>query len=149
MPGEFRFRKNTTIGIAQAELDSYLEDCFIDNGDLPTAMDAHQPQLFVVGRTGTGKSALLLQIGRLRPEHAISISPEALALNALASNDVLTFFENLGVKLDPFYKLLWRHVFTVELIKARFHITSEESKNSFFGKILSQFSKDKIRMLFE
>ena len=46
------------------------------------------------------------------------------------------------MKLDIFFKLLWRHVFAVELIKHHFKIWREPDKNSFLERIKSYFVDD-------
>ncbi len=143
----FKFKKNMQIGSAAAEEDGvYLEKCFIDNGDLLVAMNVHDSRMFIRGRTGTGKTALLMQMARMKPQQVIQISPDSLALNRIANSQVLQFFEDLGVRLDPFYKLLWRHVFTVELIKTRYRIKSEDEKKTFLNSILPHLKRDKKKM---
>ena len=45
--------------------------------------------------------------------------------------------------MDLFFKLLWRHVFTVELIKKKYHITTEHAKSSFLERIKGSIIRDK------
>ncbi len=142
-PDQFRFRKHDSIGAADAESDNeFLIDCFISTGDLETLEDCSFPTRVVVGRTGAGKSALLSGL-RNRQEHVIELRPEVLALNYITNSQVLRFFEKLGVELDPFYRLLWRHVFTVELLREKFGIINEEKKNEFLNWVAGTFQRDK------
>ena len=54
--------------------------------------------------------------------------------------------ESLGVKLGLFYKLLWRHVFAVELIKAKWSMRTESQQRTFMDTIWNLFGKgDKAR----
>ncbi|MHB8502759.1 MAG: P-loop ATPase, Sll1717 family [Candidatus Acidiferrales bacterium] len=139
---QFRFRKHASIGAAAAEEDTkFLAECFVDTGDLETLKDSRDRRRIVLGRTGAGKTALL---GRLIEEtNAIVISPETLSFNYLTNSTVLQFFLEAGVKLDLFFKLLWRHVLTVELLKSRYSLNSRADTESFLGRIKSMLVKDR------
>ena len=142
---QFRFRRNDAIGAADAESDSeFLVDCFVDTGDLQTIRDCLSPKRLIVGRTGVGKSALLRELSRVE-DHVIELAPEVLALNYLTNSTILKFFEGLGVQLDPFYSLLWRHIFTVELIRHKFNIRNEERKSEFISLLTSIFQRDRAK----
>ena len=142
LPSRFRFRKLDSIGAADAEEDApFLKECFVDIGDLYALKDFSDPRRIVVGRTGSGKTALLLQLKEME-SHVIEVQPESLALAYISNSNILNFFTELGVRLDVFFKLLWRHVFAVEILKHHFHIQSEAEKASFLLKVKSIF-KDK------
>jgi hypothetical protein len=146
MPPTFKFRSSSSIGDSQAELDEkFLQECYVDNGTLEMALNTRDPHMFISGRTGSGKTALLLRVRESRPDQVIEIEPSNLALTYVSNSTILRFFENTGVRLDPFYKLLWRHVFAVELIKTKFQIKSEEAKKSFRDRVWETFSKDKTK----
>jgi len=139
---KFRFKKLDSIGAADAEEDArFLRDCFVDTGDLEALRDMESARRIVIGRTGSGKSALLLRLADAQ-ERVIAVRPESLALAYISNSTILQFMAELGVKLDIFFKLLWRHVFTVEILKYHFHITDEDTKRSFFQRICDLF-KDK------
>ena len=61
-------------------------------------------------------------------EHIIRIYPENLALTYVSNSTIVKYFEDIGVNLDPFYNLLWRHVLTVELLKKYVDTTKEKKK---------------------
>jgi len=104
----FRFKKNDRVGEAAAEDDDkFLFDCFVDTGDLDILRDCSSPQRIIVGRTGSGKSALIRLLAS-HEEHVISLAPEQLALGYLSNSEVIRFFEEAGANLDLFYQLLWR-----------------------------------------
>ncbi len=131
---QFRFKKHDRVGEAAAEQDGhFLEECFVETEDLEALKDCIKPYSIVVGRVGSGKTALLQHIVATE-ERVIEIQPENLALNFISNSTILTFLDTLGVKLDIFFKLLWRHVFTVEIIKDYFDIKDEESKVSLLTK---------------
>lgn len=60
---KFYFRNRDSIGAADAgdDLDT-LRDCFVDTGDLAVLRDCAKPERIVLGRTGTGKTALLSRL---------------------------------------------------------------------------------------
>jgi hypothetical protein len=53
-------------------------------------------------------------------DQTITIRPESLALSHIANSQILNFVTGLGINLDPLFKLLWRHVFVVELLRRYF-----------------------------
>lgn len=139
-PATFLILKTDNIGYPAAEEDhSFLQSCFVDSGDLAVLRDTRTPKRIVVGRTGSGKTALLMKFEETQ-EHVIWLNPESLSLTYLANHTLFGFFESLGINLDLFYKLLWRHIFAVEFIKSRYNLTSPESaKQSFFERIVNIF----------
>lgn len=140
---QYKIKRSVTIGAAAAEDDEkFLSACFVDNGDLARLKDTKSPERIVLGRTGAGKSAILRRLAA-DEEHVIWINPEDLALTHLCNNGVLKFFEEAGVKLDLFYKLLWRHIFAVELIKAKYGVVSEKSaRRNFLEKLMDIIQGD-------
>jgi energy-coupling factor transporter ATP-binding protein EcfA2 len=143
-PDKFRFRKLDTIGAADAEEDRiYLQNCFIETEDIRVLQDCKNPRRIVLGRTGSGKTALLKRLAKIE-QRTIEVRPESLALAYISNSNILTSVSEIGVKLDIFFKLLWRHVFTVELLKFHFNINTEEAKSSFLERIRSKF-RDKKR----
>ncbi len=142
MADKYRFKRHDSIGAAAAEEDhKFLTECFIDNGDLSVLLDCKNTKRVIVGRTGSGKTALIQQL--LKRNNVIEILPESLSFNFLSNSGVLRFFLDAGVKLDLFFKLLWRHVFTVELLKRKYHITNENAKKTYLESLKSIFNKDK------
>jgi hypothetical protein len=141
----FVFKRHANIGAADAIEDKkYLGVSFIDTGELEIVTDLTQPQCIVLGRTGSGKTALLERLFSTK-DKVITIAPEGLALTFVADSDVLGFFAAAGVKMDLFYRLLWRHVFAVEIIREHFHIINEQSRDSFLIKIRDRILRHKSR----
>jgi len=141
-PQGFRFRKTDNIGAPGAEEDAeYLKTCFVDTGDLGRFADPTDRHVIVLGRTGAGKTALLQRLRQECEDRVIEIKPDNLALTYIANSNVLNFFTEIGINLDPFYKLLWRHVFTVEILTRFFdqHPYAEETR-SIFDKLRGLFS---------
>jgi hypothetical protein len=144
MTTKFRFRNTDTIGVADAESDQvFLQDCFVDNGLLDHLLDCKDHRRIVLGRTGAGKTALLTHLTE-QAATAITIKPESLALAYISNSTILQYVHALGVNLDIFFiffKLLWRHVFTVEIIKTHFHLDSTNGSESILDWIKSRFSE--------
>ncbi|MCG3110894.1 MAG: hypothetical protein MCM46_03615 [Candidatus Manganitrophus sp. SB1] len=135
----YRFRKIDNIGAADAQEDEqFLKTCFIDTGDLQMLRDCSDPHHFVMGRTGSGKTALLRQLKEVEGR-VIEVQPQSLALAYISNSSILNFLSQLGVKLDIFFRLLWRHIFTVEILKYHFNIRNEADKISFVEKIKNLF----------
>lgn len=117
----FKLRKTDQVGAAGAEEDQeFLAHCFVDTGNFGLIQTLSDHRMIILGRTGTGKTALVQQLVRTYPDRVIQIRPTSLALTYVANSTVLNFFASLGVNLDPFFALLWRHVFTVEILSRHF-----------------------------
>jgi len=135
------FRKQDSLGANDAEGDTqFLGACFVDTGDLELLRDCNRAERIVVGRTGVGKSALLLQL--LKDEQrSVELKPESLALSFISNSTILRFFEDLGVNLEIFYKLIWRHAFCVELLRMRFNLSPGQEKVSVVEKVKAFFKR--------
>jgi len=143
--GNYKFRKHDSIGANDAENDEqFLPFCFEDTGDLSTLSALDHPARIVLGRTGSGKSALLLELKR-KHRKVIEIDPESLSLNFICNSTIIRFLSELGINLDPFYKLLWRHVLAITLLQARFEFTDEASTRASFLSILGLFESSAAR----
>ena len=139
--GSFKFQKNDRIGAAGAEEDlALLQECFVDTGDLALLESFDDNRVVLLGRTGTGKSALLTMLSSRNSPHVIHISPENLALTYVTNSTILKFFSSLGVNLDPFFKLLWRHVLTVEILSHYFPEKEGDKQKSLLDRLREFFS---------
>ncbi|MBI1882355.1 MAG: DNA repair protein, partial [Chloroflexi bacterium] len=141
----FVFRKYANVGAADAIEDKkFLEEAFVDNGELDILSDNNEPKCIVVGRTGSGKTALLERLNIVK-EKVIRIAPEGLALTHVSNNDVLNFFIAAGVNMDLFYRLLWRHVFAVEIIREHYQIINEKARDNFLVQIRDRLFNHRSR----
>src|SRR5688500_16129913 len=96
----FIFKKHANIGAADAVDDKkFLSASFIDNGELEILSDCDQPQCIILGRTGSGKTALIQRLAS-KEEKVIKLAPEGLALTYISNSDVLGFFRTAGVNMD-------------------------------------------------
>lgn len=120
----FQFRPGFTIGALSAEHDRFLEQCFVSNSCYEAILNIDDPRCGIIGRAGSGKTAILFEL-RKRIDDVIDINPEMLAFQFLGSSELIRALRSSNVTLDFFYKLLWRHVFVVEILK---HFFPEESR---------------------
>jgi adenylate kinase family enzyme len=132
---QFRFRSLDTIGNASAESDDqYLSTCFVDTGLLGILRDCSEQRAILLGRTGAGKTALVKLLAE-REDRVLILDPHSVALSYLSNSTVLQFFESLGVRMDQFYRFLWRHVFVIEILKRHLNIEREDQQFSFFMRM--------------
>ena len=126
-----------------AEQDTeFLPSCFIDTGAYDLAKKGHDNRIIIVGRTGTGKSALLQTLETQHAKNVIRIEPETLALTYVSNSTLLNFFARIGVNLDPFFKLLWRHVITVELLNHHFQDRPDPTLPNLISRLRALFSSE-------
>jgi polynucleotide 5'-kinase involved in rRNA processing len=83
-----RLRSDFIIGAEQAEADLLLERAFYETAYYDAISSRLDTRAFIVGRTGSGKSALLQHLEAELPDHVIRINPENLSL---------TYITDLGV----------------------------------------------------
>jgi hypothetical protein len=142
----YKFRKTDSVGAADAEEDiQFLESCFVDVGNLDVLRNLQSPQGIIVGRTGSGKTALVKRLVELTKGAAIVIKPESLALTYLSNSNILQFLNGLGIHLEPFYKLLWRHFLAVEILRKKFHIKSEADQAGILIRLRAKVSGEEHR----
>ena len=107
------------FGMSAAEQDSLLPDCFFPTTTYRIVRDITDPRAGLIGRSGSGKTAILERL-KLDGYRTVSVNPEELAFRYLGNSDLIQALRESGINLDYFYKLLWRHVFIVEILKHRF-----------------------------
>ena len=136
---KFKFQKYQEIGSPDAETDKYLEDAFVEKEDFNAIVDMNNQRSILIGRTGSGKSAILRHIEKTQ-ERVVRIQPEAMSLRFLSNSTILQYFNSLDVNLNFFYKILWKHVFVIELLRLYFSY-DDQRKNNWFAGIKDKFSK--------
>lgn len=144
------FNKTLRIGELDAEADSNLLDhCFIDNGYLNQLIDVTSPKSIVLGRTGSGKSALIYKLEKSVNKYK-RLDPHDISIKFLEHSDIINFFESIDIKLDLFYRMLWRHILILELLKLRYDFTSgTSSDSSIFKNFLDWFKSNDERKAYD
>ena len=140
-------RSTDRVGHVAAEEDyEILASCFVDNrNEIDVLKDVSDPRSIVLGRTGSGKTALLLRVSQ-REDICIDILPENLAIEYVSNSTILRFLtDTLDIRLDVFFKLLWRHVIAIEIIKHKFGIFTREDKEGFISQIREHFRTEQDR----
>ena len=138
-------KRGLRIGDLEAEADrDLLSKCFIDNGDIDLLMNVEKPESIIVGRTGSGKSALLMQIQE-QAEKSKVLDPNDISIRFLEHSDIIQFFESIGVNLDLFYRLLWRHILTVELLKIRYDLKTEKDGRGVLSRLSDMVERDPVK----
>ncbi|MEP3051822.1 MAG: P-loop NTPase fold protein [Erythrobacter sp.] len=137
--------RHVDLGKASAEYDDeYFDSCFVDTGFLDRLLSSSSATSIVVGRTGSGKSAL---IRRIKETHGqvIEVNPEDLSLGYLADSWLLKFLTENEFELNLFYQQLWRHVLVIELLKHYEGLDNESKTKNFLNKIGGLFSDDSAK----
>ncbi|EOI3504232.1 P-loop ATPase, Sll1717 family [Cronobacter dublinensis] len=140
-----KIKRNLSIGDLDAETDNeFLDTCFVDKGYLEDLLDVKNPCSIIVGRTGAGKSALLYKVSTSIDNYK-KIDPNDISVKFLEHSDIIQFMDKLGVNLDLFYKMLWRHILIIELVRLRYKIKNEEENDNFFRGLIERFNRDDIK----
>ncbi|MCY4073492.1 MAG: hypothetical protein OXG60_19545 [Chloroflexi bacterium] len=92
-----------------------LQSCFVDTGDLDELRDVGSKKCIVLGRTGVGKTALLSMLED-KEEKVTLLSADDVAVDYLSNSVALKSYLDMGIELDLFFRVLWRHIFIKELI---------------------------------
>ncbi|MCZ4295111.1 P-loop ATPase, Sll1717 family [Vibrio sinaloensis] len=135
----YKFRKNAIIGNLDAETDSFLEECFYESevfkGIVNFDSSEENPDFtrrVIVGRTGSGKTALLRQIiSHSNVKVHDVIEAENTVFEHINNNVFISRLIDTGVDLRVFYKSLWLHVLLVNVIQKLYR----SSYTSFFNFI--------------
>ena len=124
-----------------AEREENLNNYYVNNEFYEKAISKDSKKAFFIGRTGSGKTAILERIKRETSRKIISINPEDFAFQIMERSTVLKKLTECKINLDLFYKTMWKYIFITELLK---EIYGTERFNFLKEKIQKFFKKDKI-----
>jgi hypothetical protein len=118
---KYIFKKNAEIGSLDAETDVFLNECFHKTELFESILkfDTQDPSFnkrIIVGRTGSGKTALLKQIGGSEGIISGEIKAEETILEYINNHIFISNLAKNGIDLRIFYKSLWIHVLLVKII---------------------------------
>jgi hypothetical protein len=130
------------LGAEQAEADPLLEQAFVEWAGYASVESRRDARRFLVGRTGSGKSAVLQRLEEIHRGHVIRINPEDLSLPYIVDLDVIRELDALNVHLDPLFIALWKHVLVVEIIRHRYKVDSPAKKQTVLETLRQSFSRD-------
>ncbi len=129
----YTFNKNDVIGLPAAESERDFNKLFLNTANYEALADVTNPKCILIGRTGIGKSALIRQLEENEAK-VKRISPEEMSIRFLSNSTILDYLRGIGVNLNFFYKILWKHVFIVELINL-YVGDNEQKRMSFLERI--------------
>lgn len=133
----FIFKNSDQIGSLDAETDTFLEECFVESSVYEIlkkfTKDIDFTKRIIVGRTGSGKTALLKKLTQDTSikKNAI-IEAESTVFEHINNNVFISQLLEKNIDLRVFYKSLWIHVLLVKVIEIIF-----PSSTSFYEKIQS------------
>lgn len=133
---------NFNIGAEQAEADPLLETAFYESSVYAATADRTDRHCFIIGRTGSGKSAILKRLEETERDHVIRIDPEDLSLPYILDLGVIRYLSDLNVHMDPLFIALWKHIFLVELLRHRYQVDSPEKKHNVFASLMERVRRD-------
>ena len=128
------------LGGQQAESDPMLAEAFLSTAAVRAVESRTDPMTFLVGRTGSGKSATFVHIEQSNEGHIIRIDPEDLSLPYVSDSHIVRELKAANVHLDPLFIALWKHVLVVEIIRHRYGIYTPEAKQTFFSTLLDRLT---------
>jgi hypothetical protein len=137
-----RFKSDFNLGGEQAEADPLLDEAFVEWAGYSAVESRRNARCFFVGRTGSGKSAVLQRIEEVHPEHVVRINPEDLSLPYIIDLGVIRHLASLNVHLDPLFIALWKHVLLVEIIKHRYKVDSPAKKRNVLEALRETVRRD-------
>ncbi|MFP0293366.1 P-loop ATPase, Sll1717 family [Acinetobacter baumannii] len=113
------------IGTIDAERDIFLQDYFLETQIFNDLIcfdedDFSFTKRVIVGRTGSGKTALLKKINSLPKMTSVSVEAESMIFEHIKNNIFInTLIEN-NIDIRIFYKSLWLHVLLIKVLELSF-----------------------------
>ena len=131
--------KNHEIGSMDAENDEeFLSNCFIENESLNNIRDINSSKMILLGRTGSGKTAILRHLESTE-ENVVVVDLLQRSMDYVANSDILRFFKSLEVDLDVIFQVLWKHILCIEYIRLRYNVHNESQSRNCFERISEFF----------
>lgn len=136
-------RPDTSIGNNSAEADDeFLFECFVDHPALDATRDVTNSKMFVLARTGGGKTAIIRKIKQQYPDTSSVIDLSGLSMDYVANSNIIRFLQSIDIDLDLFFQALWKHVLCLEYIRLRYNVSNDEGSRQVFGWFKDFFKSD-------
>jgi hypothetical protein len=142
---DVRFKATDLIGFPDAENDTQLESVFVDTGRINTLCDTDDPRCVVTGRTGAGKSALLVYVESTR-ERVKRIDPLSIAIDHLQYSTGIPGLTQQGVNFDAFFKFMWRQTIAMEILQAWHAEREARTLGQLRTKLAGLFASAKVKL---
>ena len=99
---EIIFKRSMNVGTISAESDKeFLEQCFIETPEYEDLCDFNSKKMIILGRTGSGKTALLNKI-KEDVDCYIEVRPDTFALQYITNVPFVNKLEKENVNLEIF-----------------------------------------------
>lgn len=136
-------RPDTSIGNNSAEADDeFLFECFVDHPALDVTRDVTNSKMFVLARTGGGKTAIIRKINQQFGDTSSVIDLSGLSMDYVANSNIIRFLQSIDIDLDLFFQALWKHVLCLEYIRLRYEVKNDENSRQVFGWFRDFFRSD-------
>lgn len=134
---KFLLRRNMNIGTGMAENDGeFLKKCFLETPEYETLLDFEDKKMILLGRTGSGKTALLKILLDNKDLVPIEIRPATFVMQYISNIPFIRIMKNSGLNLSVFYKFLWMHEIISNIIKQYFSYTKKKDFYTALSEIL-------------
>lgn len=135
-------RSRFTLGGLAAELDPLLYSSFYETAQFDILKDPRDTRCYLIGRTGSGKTALLMQLKRAKRNNVIEIRPENLSLGYIVNSSAVRTLRDHNVPLAPLFVALWKHIIIVEIIRHRYSIKDRTARQFFMDDLMDRIAQD-------
>jgi ABC-type transport system involved in cytochrome bd biosynthesis fused ATPase/permease subunit len=97
--------------IAAENVGKFLKEAFVAHLAMRSLVDLETPKMVLVGRTGSGKSAILLEIEKSNPDSSRRIEANDVAMDHLFNTNIVAWLTQNDFHIDKFLDVIWNHVF--------------------------------------
>lgn len=149
MNAEFKFKRSMTLGSGAAENDGeFLEKCFVRTSDFESLLDYTDRRFILLGRTGSGKTALL-RMALEKIAVSIQIRPDTFAMQYISNIPFIRELNSLGINLEIFYKFLWLHEILSKIIRSYFAYNRKNFIAQFVQHVANPYRIGQMKRYFE
>jgi hypothetical protein len=147
-PSNYVIGPQSRIGMADAQNDAvFLQSCFVDSGLFADVMRFDSPRFIILGRTGSGKTALIQRLLNDRPNNTVVLDPQQLALSFIENSNIVNWLINNDINIDTFFQTLWQHIMSIEILRKRYDVSNEYKTNKFLESIEKRIAPNKYKAM--
>jgi len=132
--------RHMNIGTGAAESEDYLTESFYETDEYKKLLDFENKQTILLGRTGSGKTALIKMLHANKNISSIEINPDNFVIQYIRNNSFIQEMKSLDINLSVYYKFLWLHEIISGIIK---HMFPDNESASFWGIIFGDLNQNK------
>lgn len=144
---KLRLRAGESVGALAAEHDhENLRECFVDLPLVSTLASMDSAQCVILGRTGSGKSALLWHLENTL-KNVSRVDPKEASFEYVGNSTIVRHLSELGVDLHVFYEYLWKHILTLHVIREFVGVRTDQSFASLVDRVRDFVARDRNRTI--